>query len=122
MNLVVDDWDVKGLTGKVTVRMPTNGERMKIFASGGIDFLTIGEKLQTDDGKQQMLKLIYEEMDNMGSYCESVQLEIDGEKIESFDGIMSDSRLLSAQIKITTAVIYGSNAVLSKKKKSTAKK
>lgn len=116
-----------GLNGKIDVRYPTNGERMKLFSKSGMDFFEIQKKI-SDTGKdkdlqtEMMQSVIMSVMDYVGPFCESVEIEYKGEKIDSFDGIATKMELIGLQVQIASTVLLGARSMVEKKAKKSVKR
>jgi len=115
--------DVKG---SIDVRLPTNGERIKLFKKANVDFFDLQETLSSvgDDEKASiklMTDIVVEILDEVGPFCEKINIKIkDGDKevpISSFDEISSRQNLLGVQMKIASTVLMGADAIANKKKK-----
>lgn len=123
MNLKLTEFG-ENVTGEVTVRTLTNGQRMKMFSAAGVDYFQMQKDLKEDEAAAQRLvnDLIVSVMDDLGEYVEKVALEMDGQKITSFDQIASDPKLTGIQITITSNLLFATQQILNKKKKRSAKR
>lgn len=119
----ITEFGIPGMTGEIQVKMPTNGQRIKLFDKAGIDFLDM-EGLGDQDPKSQAAiskRLLVGVMDDMGPFCEKVDLKWDGKSYQSFDDIASDMKTIKIQIQIAALVMMGANQFVDKKKKKSTK-
>lgn len=113
-----------GITGSVDVKMPTNGQRMKLFEKANLDFLKLQNVsgMEKEEQEQLMQKALINIIDDVGEFCESVDLEFNGKHIKDFDGISHSVQLIGVQIRIATTVLMGSQLTIDKKKKKSPKR
>lgn len=124
MNITLTEFGER-VSGQIVVRMPTNGQRMMLYKNANIDFFKLSSEIAANDETQNssmMSNLIMSIMDEVGVYCEKIDIEVGGEKINSFEQISTRSDLVGIQIQIASAVLLGSQSVLNKKKKRSARR
>lgn len=112
-----------GITGKIDVRMPTNGQRMKLFEKANLDFMKLQNvaDMEKTEQEQLMQKALINIIDDVGEFCQSIDLDAGGKKIKDFDELSHTLNMIGVQIQIATTVLMGSQLTIDKKKKKSAK-
>ena len=114
----------EGVKGFINVKLPTNGQRQRMMDDYSIDMVELAEKFKSDEteGVRYTQKFLGLMLDDLGPFCDKISIDFEGSKIDSYDEINYNPKLVGIQYKIATTVLLGSNQFIDKKKKKSAKR